>query len=80
MTPTNIAELKNHLSDVLRRVEQGEEVIIAKRNVPFATIVPLTRRAPNQTKLGCLARSVTIECDLTEPAMPESDWAMHTEL
>ena len=79
MTTANVAELKNHLSDFLRRVEQGEEVVISRRNVPFATIVPLPKRPLNQTKLGCLAQSVTVACDLTEPAMPESDWNMLTE-
>lgn len=79
MATINIADLKNHLSDFLRRVEQGEEVVVAKRNVPFATIAPLPKRPPNQTKLGCLPHSVTVACDLTEPAMPETDWNMHTE-
>ena len=79
MATTNIADLKNHLSDVLRRVEQGEEIVVAKRNVPFATIAPLPKRRPNQTKLGCLPQSVAVACDLTEPAMPETDWTMHTE-
>jgi prevent-host-death family protein len=76
MAITNIAELKSNLSDVLRRVARGEEVIIAKRNVPFATIVPLPRRGTNRTRLGCLAHSVTVAGDLTDPAMPDSDWDM----
>ena len=79
MATINIAELKNHLSDFLRRVEQGEEIVVGKRNVPFATIVPLPKRRLNQTKLGCLEQSVTVVDDLTEPALPESDWNMHTE-
>jgi len=79
MTTVNIAELKDSLSQLLRRVEQGEEVTIAKRNVPFATIVPLPRHGRNRTQLGCLAGSVQVACDLTEPAMPESDWTMHAE-
>jgi prevent-host-death family protein len=76
---TNIADLKNHLSDFLRRVEQGEQIVVAKRNVPFALIAPLPKRRLNQTKLGCLPQSVTVGCDLTEPAMAETDWNMHTE-
>ena len=79
MTTINIADLKNHLSDFLRRVEAGEELVVAKRNVPFATIVPLPKRRINQTKLGCLPHSVTVAGDLTEPAMPAADWDMHAE-
>ena len=40
MMTANISELKDHLSEFLRRVEDGDEVVITKRNVPFATIVP----------------------------------------
>lgn len=76
MTRANISELKDHLSEFLRRVEQGDEVVITKRNVPFATIVPLPRRQVNQTRLGCLASSVVVSGDLTEPAVPASDWDM----
>ena len=76
MTTTNIAELRNNLSGVLRRVERGEEVIIAKRNVPFAAIVPLPRAGGNRTRLGCLAGSVQVATDLTEPAIPDEDWDM----
>lgn len=79
MTTTNIAELKSNLSDILRRVEQGEEVVIARRNVPFATIRSLAKRQRNRTQLGCLAGSVVVCGDLTEPAMAESDWEMHRE-
>ena len=79
MATINIGDLKDHLSDYLRRVEQGESVVVAKRNVPFATIAPLPKHPANKTKLGCLPQSVSVVCDLTEPAMPETDWSMHTE-
>lgn len=77
MTTANISELKDHLSEFLRRVEQGDEVVITKRNIPFAAIVPLPRRQVNRTKLGCLADTVVVLGDLTAPAIPESDWEMH---
>ena len=75
----NIADLKNRLSDCLRRVEAGKEIVVAKRNVPFATITPLPKHRVNRTKLGCLPHSVTVANDLTGPAMPEADWDMHAE-
>ena len=36
----NIADLKNRLSEYLKRVEQGDEIAVCKRNVPMARIGP----------------------------------------
>ena len=41
MRTTNIAELKNHLSNILADVKLGEEILISDRNKPFAKIVLL---------------------------------------
>ena len=79
MKSANIAELKNHLSDYLRLVENGEEVEVSKRNVPFARIVPLRKGHENATKLGALAGSVTVHGDLTEPAIAAEEWDMLKE-
>ncbi len=39
-TTANIHEAKTHLSKLLKQVEQGGEVIIAKSGKPFARIIP----------------------------------------
>jgi prevent-host-death family protein len=36
-----VRELKNHLSEYLRRVERGEEIVVVRRNTPVAKIVPM---------------------------------------
>lgn len=41
MKTVNVAELKNRLSQYLRDVREGEEILIRDRNVPIAKIVPL---------------------------------------
>ena len=41
MRTTNIAELKNNLSNFLADVKLGEEILISDRNKPFAKIIPL---------------------------------------
>jgi prevent-host-death family protein len=41
MKSVKIAELKDKLSEHLRAVEQGAEVIVTDRNRPIARIVPL---------------------------------------
>ena len=79
MKSANVAELKNRLSDYLRLVEQGEEVEVSKRNIPFARIVPLPKKGTNQTKLGVLKGSVIVHTDLTEPAISADDWDMLRE-
>ena len=37
----NILESKNHLSQHIRRAQEGEEVIIAHRGVPAVKLVPM---------------------------------------
>ncbi|MDI3532081.1 MAG: hypothetical protein PWR28_426 [Synergistaceae bacterium] len=50
----NIHEAKTHLSKFLARVEEGEEVIIAKAGKPIARLVPIekqiSRRLPGSAK------------------------------
>lgn len=42
MRSTNIAELRDRLTQYLREVRAGEEIIIRDRQRPIAKIVPLT--------------------------------------
>lgn len=41
MKSVKIAELKDHLSEHLRAVEQGGEVVVTDRNRPIARIIPV---------------------------------------
>ncbi len=45
MKHVRIAELKDRLSEHLRAVEQGAEVVVMDRNRPIARIVPLANSA-----------------------------------
>jgi prevent-host-death family protein len=45
MKSVKIAELKDHLSEHLRAVEQGAEVLVTDRNRPIARIVPASTSA-----------------------------------
>jgi len=42
----NIYEAKTHLSQLLNRVEQGEEITIARHGRPVARLVPVQRERP----------------------------------
>ncbi len=43
MKTVKIAELKNHLSEHLRAVEGGAELVVTDRDRPIARIVPYSR-------------------------------------
>lgn len=40
-TIVNVHEAKTHLSRLLQRVKNGEEIIIAKAGKPYARLVPI---------------------------------------
>ena len=42
MESIGLFEAKTHLSELVARAEQGEEVIITRHNKPVAKIVPLS--------------------------------------
>ncbi len=69
----NVADLKNRLSEHLDAVEHGEDVVICRRNVPFARITAMPLRR-NQTKLGFDRGRIKLRGDVTGSAVPESDW------
>lgn len=53
MHEVNIHEAKTHLSRLLMRVAQGEEIVIARAGKPIARLVPVepkTRRLLGQDK------------------------------
>jgi prevent-host-death family protein len=49
MRKVKIAELKDRLSEHLRAVEGGEEVIVTDRNRPIARIVPVVSQQATLT-------------------------------
>ena len=61
MIQVNIHQAKTQLSDLLERVQNGEEVIIAKAGTPIATLNKITRkpRIP-----GSLAGKFTFDKEL----------------
>lgn len=47
--PVNVHEAKTHLSRLLERVEDGEEIVISRNGEPVAKLVPYRpRRAPRR--------------------------------
>jgi prevent-host-death family protein len=56
-TIINIHEAKTHLSKLLERVKQGEEIILAKAGKPYARLVPF--EAPKERELGFVTGRLT---------------------
>jgi prevent-host-death family protein len=69
----NVAQLKARLSEYVRQVKSGTEVIITERGVPVARLVPLDpdeRRASREQRLirsGVLRAAVNQSLKLTPP-------------
>lgn len=74
----NIGELKNRLSEYLGRVENGDEIEICKRNIPFATIAgkPMLK---NRSQPGWAKGTLKILQPVEGPIIPEEDWNMLRE-
>jgi prevent-host-death family protein len=47
MESVGLFEAKTHLSELIGRVERGEEVVITRHNKPVARIVPIAAAAPD---------------------------------
>ena len=76
MKIANVAEFKDHLSEYLAAVQNGEELEIRKRNVPLARVVPIPARRRNRTVLGSGRGSAIVRTSLTDPLIPPGDWEM----
>jgi antitoxin (DNA-binding transcriptional repressor) of toxin-antitoxin stability system len=76
MKTTTIVELKDHLSDYLQQVENGEEFEVRRRNTLVARITPPVRTVANHTQLGAGRKTGKILGELCEPLIPHSDWGM----
>jgi prevent-host-death family protein len=68
MVEVGVHEAKTTLSDLLRRVSEGEEVVITRSGEPVARLVPVQRRAPRT--LGRDAGLFEVPTDFDEP-LPE---------
>ena len=67
MTRTvNIHEAKTHLSRLLERVSEGEEVLIAKAGRPVARLVPVGER-PERREPGSAVGKVVVGADFDAP-------------
>ena len=67
----NIHEAKTTLSELIARVEAGEEVVLARRNVPVARLVPVAPPARKRV-FGDLRDRFEVPDTFLEP-LPEDE-------
>ena len=70
MTTVTIHVAKTNLSQLLARVEAGEEIVIARGRNPIARLTPI-RRAPTARKFGALKGVVTVPRSADEDRVME---------
>ncbi len=71
MIRLNIHEAKTHLSRYLPLLEQGETIILCKRNVPIAEIKPIEKRRTEPRKLGLAKGEFEVTDAFFEPLPDE---------
>lgn len=69
MLKVNVADAKARLSQLLDRVDQGETVVICRRNVPVAEIRPIAQPPAEPRPVG-IDRGMTVPDSFFEP-LPE---------
>jgi prevent-host-death family protein len=59
----NMHEAKTHLSRLVGRVEDGEEIVIDRAGKPAAKLVPVESKKPGRRKLGVWEGKVRLPTD-----------------
>ena len=70
MKSVNVHEAKTNLSELLKKVEAGEEIVIARAGKPVARLVPASGVRSKRT-LGTARGLVTMSDDFNDPLPKE---------
>jgi prevent-host-death family protein len=76
MIKANIAQVKENLSKYVALAEEGETVMICKRNEPVAQLVAVEKKRRGRVKLGTLKGKIEILPGAFDPLTDEElkDW------
>lgn len=58
-------EAKTHLSELLEKVEAGEEITITRHGSPVAKLVPVKRKSTNAERAAAIQRIKTLGARLS---------------
>jgi prevent-host-death family protein len=70
VTVINVHAAKTHLSRLIERACEGEEIVIARNNVPVVRLVPLAGVRPRRQR-GSLEGQVVVPASFFDPLPPE---------
>jgi prevent-host-death family protein len=70
MTIVNTYEAKTKLSQLLKRAQQGEEIVIAQSGVPIARLVPIVASQGN-SRLGIDRGAFEVPDDFNDSILDE---------
>lgn len=74
MKTTAISELKAHLSDYLKQVKSGNEVLVTDRGKPVARIVPISSKTLSRESFSKMEKEGLIK--LGSGKLPNDFWTM----
>ena len=63
----NIHEAKTHFSKLVRRAEEGEEIVVRRGSEPVAQLGPLKKKRGGVTGRGSMKGEIHIGPDFDEP-------------
>jgi len=66
-------EAKTHLSELLEKVEAGEEFVITKHGAPVARLVPVRKEASVQERLAAVQRIQKLSSGLSLAGLKVKD-------
>lgn len=69
-TTVNMHEAKTHLSKLVQKVEQGEEVVIARAGKPTVKLVLVAPEKP-RSRIGFLKGQIRVPDDIKAPFAEE---------
>ena len=74
----NMHSAKTHLSRLVKRALEGDEVIIAKSGKPLVTLVPITDSGKDERRPGSAKGLFVIGEDFDQPLSEEElgDWGL----
>lgn len=67
MTTVNVHQAKTHLSQLLQEVERGEDVVMARAEVPIARLLPWAAERRRVAPPGAMRGRITIGDDVDAP-------------
>lgn len=70
MDSVTIHTAKTNLSQLLARVERGEEIVIARGKEPVAKLIPFRPKA-SKRQFGALRGAISVESSFFEPLTEE---------